>query len=211
VSPAAAGALDGCVPRGEARVVRRGATTALVLGGGARGVVLSNQSDEQLCAWLPEARKLASQGYRVALYDYPGTVRSADAIAAVVTALRKLGDAHVCLVGASKGAKASVVAATRIRPPVACVVALSAEAGSAEYGDIEPFATRLRVPALYITATDDPYDSGPASSDFAGSQPGHRGRLLKVPGDDHGTALLAGAQAVRVQDAINTFLRGHLP
>lgn len=194
-------------------MLRHGATTVFVLGSGGRGVALSNQSDEDLCSWLPQARTLAARGYRVALYNYPParTPPSADALAEVVSVLHGQGAKSICLVGASKGAKASVVAATKIHPPVACVVALSAEDSSIEYGDITPFAARLRAPTLYITAKDDPYDSDPAGRAFVRVQPGHRGRLMEVPGDDHGTELLAGSQATRVQAAIVKFLHRHLP
>jgi hypothetical protein len=43
---------------------------AAVLGRGPTGVVLANESDLDLCAWLPFARTLSRQGVRVLLFDY---------------------------------------------------------------------------------------------------------------------------------------------
>ena len=64
-------ALDGCVQPGSANLVDvGGGSQAAVLGTGPVGVVLSNQSDQNLCGWLPFAETLASRGFRVLVYDY---------------------------------------------------------------------------------------------------------------------------------------------
>jgi hypothetical protein len=91
------------------------------------GVVLSNQSDRNLCGWLPFARVLANLGFQALLYDYGIAGDERDDLAAAVAALRGLGAERVALLGASQGAKASLVAASGIRPPVAGVASLSAE------------------------------------------------------------------------------------
>jgi hypothetical protein len=41
-----------------------------VVGSGNRAVVFSDESDADLCSWLPYARTLAGDGLRVVLYDY---------------------------------------------------------------------------------------------------------------------------------------------
>ena len=64
-------ALEPCLGKGI-HVARAGSLPVAVLGTGSRGVLLSNQSDEDLCAWLPLARTLARSGFRVGLYDYSG-------------------------------------------------------------------------------------------------------------------------------------------
>lgn len=64
--------LDGCVRAGGGTTIVGyavgGAASArrqaAVLGSGRTGVVLANQSDRDLCAWLPFARSLAAQGVR---------------------------------------------------------------------------------------------------------------------------------------------------
>src|ERR671937_503710 len=57
-------------------------TAAAVLGAGTRGVVLSNQSGNYLCPWLPFARALAARGLRVLLYNYRWGTESQEAISA---------------------------------------------------------------------------------------------------------------------------------
>jgi hypothetical protein len=52
-------ALDGCVQPGSAQLIDLGGDNqAAVLGTGRLGVVLSNQSDQNLCGWLPFAKTL---------------------------------------------------------------------------------------------------------------------------------------------------------
>jgi hypothetical protein len=64
-------ALDGWVQPGSANLVDvGGGSQAAVLGTGPVGVVLSNQSDQNLCGWLPFANTLAARGFRVLVYDY---------------------------------------------------------------------------------------------------------------------------------------------
>ena len=67
--------LNQCVPAGlrndavsfrtEDHVVLHG----LVLGSGSSGVLLAPGTFESVCAWLPLARELADDGYRVLLYQ----------------------------------------------------------------------------------------------------------------------------------------------
>jgi hypothetical protein len=82
---------------------------AAVLGRGPAGVVLSNQSDRNLCGWLPFGRVLAARGFQVLLYDYGIAGDLSDDIAAAVDQLHRFGARRVVLVGASEGAKASLV------------------------------------------------------------------------------------------------------
>lgn len=43
-----------------------------IVAAGPRVVVLSNQSDEDLCSWRPISARLAASGYRVVLWDFGG-------------------------------------------------------------------------------------------------------------------------------------------
>jgi len=123
-----AAALDGCVQAGAAKLVPLSASNqAAVLGSGPVGVVLSNQSDQNLCGWLPFGRTLAAHGFRVLLYDYGANPAPSLDVATAAGKLRALGARTVLLLGASEGAKASLIAAPQIRPAVAGVVSLSAE------------------------------------------------------------------------------------
>jgi len=198
--------LAGCVPASEGRPLAVAGLTAVVLGTGGRGVVLSNQSDEDLCAWLPFARRLVARGYRVALWNNAGN--PAAQLSPLVSGLRTAGAQSVVLVGASQGAKASLIAATAITPAVDGVVALSPEA--ALRGDpVAPHVARLAVPLLLVTAADDPYGSADACREFDRIAPVTDKRLLVLPGNAHGTALLTGSDQERVDAAVTDFLSSH--
>jgi hypothetical protein len=77
------------------------ALTLALIGTRTRVVILSNQSDEDLCSWLPLAQRLVSRGLKVALYDYVSSPR-AD-LGRAITYLRRHGATAVSLVGASQG------------------------------------------------------------------------------------------------------------
>ena len=200
-------ALDGCLPA-TARVLDASAPDETlpvgVLGVGARTVVLSEQSDELLCSWLPLARHLTARGFRVAVWDFSGDDPVAE-LTGVVTALNTAGDGQVILAGASEGAKASLIAATRLGRPPLGVLSLSAEA-ELQGTPVAPAVHRLPCPALLITARDDPYGAAGAARAFAGTAPPGRVQLLRVPGSDHGTALLAGPGSAAVLARIDAFL-----
>jgi hypothetical protein len=201
-------ALDGCLPARTARVVTAkapGETLPVgVLGTGAVTVVLSEQSDELLCSWLPFARHLTARGFRVAVWDFGGDDPVAE-LTAVVTALRTAGNGKIILAGASEGAKTSLIAATRLRPPPLGVLSLSAEP-ELQGTPVAPAVHRLPCPALLITARDDPYGAAGAGRAFAGTAPPGRVQLVTVPGTDHGTALLAGSGSAAVLARIDSFL-----
>jgi pimeloyl-ACP methyl ester carboxylesterase len=205
-------AIDGWIRSGsQSRVVtfRAGPgeeVNAAVLGTGANGVVLANQSDRDLCSWRPFAQSLRKAGYRVLLFDY-GSAAPWLEVAAASRAPQRLGAARVALVGASEGAKASIVAAARPTTKASAVVSISAErylAGS----DVRPFAAKLRRPILFLTAKRDPF----AASDTpllyrACGSPDKK--LVTLAGEAHGVDLLAGVTAPRARRAILAFLRRH--
>jgi hypothetical protein len=66
--------LDGCVHgSATAKLVHFGSggrLAGVALGDGRAGVVFANQSDEDLCGWLPFARATAAQGLRVLAFDF---------------------------------------------------------------------------------------------------------------------------------------------
>jgi pimeloyl-ACP methyl ester carboxylesterase len=202
-------ALDGCIQPGSARVVEAGGGQVAVFGTGPVGVVLSNQSDQNLCAWLPFARTLAARGFRVLVYDYGITGNPAGDVAEATATLRQLGTRTVLLVGASQGAKASLVAAAAITPAVGGVVSLSAEQ-TLRGQDVRPFAAKLGVAVLFMAARGDPYgaaDATPRLYRAAAKAPSRR--LLLLPGDLHGTGLLTGPDGAKVRTTILDFLSEH--
>jgi hypothetical protein len=110
-------AASTATPRTLDRCIQAGAQTAIVsvaaaggdaiqaalLGRANEAVVFANESDLDLCAWLPFARTLAHSGYRAVLFDYARDDPWTE-VAAVVGAVRKLGAKRVVVLGASEGA-----------------------------------------------------------------------------------------------------------
>jgi pimeloyl-ACP methyl ester carboxylesterase len=174
-----------------------------ILGASQRAVVLSDESDENACSWLSLATTLAAAGYRVALYDYTGDPRAN--LTSVVGYLRGTAARSIALIGASEGAKTSIVVAAGLSPPADAVVSLSAE--EALQGTlVAPYAAQLRVATLFVTAQDDPFRAATASVAFYRSAPAADKRLLVRPGMEHGTELLSDPV---VRQAVLDFLASH--
>jgi len=174
--------------------------SATLAGSGTRGIVFSNQSDNDVCAWIPLARRLVQDRFRVALYFYSGGGAYQDTLA-VVAALRKQGANRIALVGASEGAKSSIAAAAKTS--ASAVVSISPERDLDGYGDVLPAARRLAVPTLYLYAKDDPLADLNAPQLYRATKAKDK-QLLSFPGYDHGTALLAHTS---VPGLIERFLR----
>jgi pimeloyl-ACP methyl ester carboxylesterase len=207
--PTNQGSLDGCVQTGQAHLVDlAGGHQAAVLGGGTAGVVLSNQSDQNLCGWLPFGKVLADRGFRVLLHDYGATADPAGDVALAADKLRSLGAGTVQLVGASEGAKASLVAATTLQPPPAGVVSLSAER-ILRGTDVLPAVAKLRAPVLFVTARDDSLVGGATGQLYRAATRSASRRLELVAGAAHGTDLLGGATGAKLQGTLVDFLRSH--
>jgi hypothetical protein len=172
--------------------------------------VLSNQSDQNLCGWLPFAKTLAAQGFRVLVYDYGITADPADDVAKAAATLRKLGVRTFLLAGSSQGAKVSLIAAPTIRPPVGGVVSLSAE--RTEQGqDVQPFATKLRAAVLFVVAKGDLVGGAADATPqlYKAATKASSRRLVVVPGYAHGTDLLTGPNGAKVRSMIIDFFSEH--
>jgi pimeloyl-ACP methyl ester carboxylesterase len=167
------------------------------------GVVLSNQSGNSLCAWLPFARRLAAHGLRVLVYDYGWGTESQEAIAAAA-GLRRRGVSRVALVGASLGAGASLVAASKRPRGVVGVVSIS---GESFITGVRTAIPRLVLPVFFVAAKDDDYGAGSDAQDFYARAPATDKRLLVVPGSAHGTDLLADPS---VRGTVADWLVAHL-
>jgi dienelactone hydrolase len=183
---------------------------AVVLGGGATGVVFANQSASTACGWLPYARNVTRSGVRSLVFDY-GTAEREDEILAAARWLRAHGARRVVLVGASIGGRAVVTAAARAKPSaVDAVVTLSGERHLGAQRDIIVDARRLKTPTLWVSSLNDGYTNFAAETrQLYRAAKGHArpDRLLVVNGDDHGIDLLTGSQAKRVVPAVTRFIR----
>lgn len=185
---------------------------------GARtAVVLAHMSDGDLCEWVPYSRTLAREGFFVFPFDLRGHGhskgrrnhrRAAADLAAAVRAVRSLGARKVVVVGASLGGIAALVAGPMLTPRVNGIVAVSAPATVAGTLDARPAVPKLRVPTLYVAATDDrspPYDFAADARVLYDATGIDAKRLELVPGTQHGVFLVRGSPAVRT--LLRAFLR----
>jgi pimeloyl-ACP methyl ester carboxylesterase len=180
-----------------------GALPVAILGTSQSAVVRSDESDDNACSWRSLAPTLAAGGYRVALYDYTGDPRAN--LTSVVAYLRGTGARTVALVGASEGAKTSIVVGAGLNPPADAVVSLSAE--EALLGtDVAPYAGQLRAATLFVTAQDDPLGAATATLAYYRAAPAATKQLLVRPGMAHGTELLSDPV---VRQAVLDFLASH--
>jgi pimeloyl-ACP methyl ester carboxylesterase len=179
-----------------------------VAGKGRVGIELANSSDGEICDWVANEHTLinalVARGYRVLLFDYRGTGRSAkvsgkpsgawgkDAIGAA-TELRRLGSRQVVLAGASTGGIVALAAAGSVRPAPVAIVALSTSGDpgptstSADKGGLDGKAAveTLRVPLLLVAARQDAYAVAPTRLLFRLARTSDK-QLVLVPGQAHG-------------------------
>src|SRR5215218_10839646 len=110
----------------------------VLVGSGPAGVVLAHEYPADLCGAWPFADYLSKRGLRAFAIDLRCFGRSAcpegeakgrvvEDLDAAAAELRRRGVTRVALVGASMGGAAVLIAGTRVQPPVAAVVSLSAE------------------------------------------------------------------------------------
>ena len=191
-----------------------------VFGTGRKAVILGHQSQSNLCDWATYARRLARLGSTAFAIDFRGhglsqhrqgaaENRLALDLAAATKLMRQRGKTKVFLVGASMGGIASLVAGANVKPAVDGVVSVSAPARFLGM-DAVATAPRLRVPVLYLAASDDDnagYDfSKDAQALYAATAAADK-RLVILPGFLHGVGLV-GASA-RTRSLIESFLKGH--
>jgi len=187
-------------------------------GRGTTAVILTHQSEGDLCDWLPYAKRLAAKGYFAFPIDFrgygfsatppTGQFRYVQDIAAAAKALRKLGKRKIFVVGASMGGLAGVVAGANVSPALAGVVSVSSPARYRGLDGVKA-ATRLRVPVLYLAATGDDnagFDfSKDAEAMFAKTAAKDK-RLELLPGTAHGIGLVASS--ARTKTLVERFLAG---
>ena len=207
--------LGGCLTlRGQARGVTLrpgGQLTAVgaILGHARQAVVLANQSDRDLCEWLPLARTLERHRFEALVFDYSGADPQAD-VAAAVRALRR-GRRGLGGPGRRVGRRPR---GPRRRQPE----------GRRPLGGRQPVGRERRP---HRAAPDHPLRAPAAGAGAAGllaagslhrRGPGYpravprcglegQKRLLLEPGDAHGVDLLAGARGRGSTATVLSFLR----
>ena len=188
-------------------------------GKGTTAVILTHQSEGDLCDWLPYAKRLATRGYFAFPIDFrgygfsdapaAGPYRYTQDIAAAAKALRKLGKQKIFVVGASMGGIAAVVAGANVSPPLAGVVSVSSPARFRGMDGVKA-GPRLRVPVLYLAATADDnggYDFSEDAEELHGAAASKDKRLELLPGASHGVNLVASS--TKAKSLIEGFLKAH--
>jgi dienelactone hydrolase len=196
--------------------------SGVVLGQGRTGVILAHQRWFNLCSWIPFARQLSEQGYRVLAFDFRGFGASGTAkgtagrsldldVAAGVEYLRRLGVDRVVLVGASMGATAALVDAASGEDGATGVAAVVSISGPSRFYEMDAglAVRRMRVPVLFI-ASDEEGSYTRAARLLYGRAGSRSKRMVIVPGRIHGIGLLEeGANAPMVRELVTTFIEEH--
>lgn len=182
------------------------------LGEGEKGVIFSNQTDTDLCDWLPIAKKMAGPDRRALIYDYSYKPDAAKEVEAAAEGFAGLGVKEVVLVGASKGAVGSLAAAPSIDElEVAGVASLSA-VGEFEGLDSLVAAGKVRAPLLVLAARGDPTtDAGVVAPKLVETSPSKDKQVVLFDGPDHGIDLLKGKHAPRARSLLEGFVDQNLP
>jgi pimeloyl-ACP methyl ester carboxylesterase len=192
--------------------------TGVVLGKGSAGVVLSHMSDGNVCDWLTYARQLAKGGYQAIVFYFHGFGTSGGGangstldgdVSAAAGYLRSHGARTIALVGASLGATASVVAASRLQPAPAVVVSLSAPKYYQGLDAMEA-AGKLTVPVLYAAGQGDVEFADAAQALYDATPKTTKRSLLVVPSTAHGTGLVGGPGS-QLRDAMDQELKDEAP
>jgi len=216
-----------CVRKSDhARVVRFRATDrarliGVMIGKGPVGIAVGHEHRADLCNWLPFARVLARQGFRVLAFDSRNAGSSAPVnnshadwldldFAGAAATLRKAGARKIVLGGASLGAAAALAAASRGEGAPAAVFSLSAPAVWTERLDGESAVQRLNVPVLFIAAELDVDFAGDARLLYDHARVTDK-QLLIVPGGSHGTEMLRGAAGASAREALLAFVGRFAP
>jgi pimeloyl-ACP methyl ester carboxylesterase len=190
-----------------------------VFGSGHQGVVLAHMYPADQTSWYPTAERLAQQGYLVLTFDFRGYGESGGQkqidvidrdVRAAINEIRQQGATEAVLAGASMGGTASLIAGdgaqalSSIR--LAGIATLSAPV---EFRGLSAAAAvpRIVVPLLFIAAEKDAGAAGARQLEQLSSG---RGDLEIVPGSDHGTDLLTGAQGEKVYSLLVQFIRDSL-
>jgi pimeloyl-ACP methyl ester carboxylesterase len=199
--------LYGCIEPGTARpltIASAGAKLdAALFGDGPVGIVLGHESDRSLCSWASIAPHLASEGYRVLIFDFGEPATVARDMHAAAMKIRELGAKRIVLGGASLGGTVALMTAARERD----VVSAFSLSAPAVYGNAEGLLAvrHFHAPVLFVVAEGDANFADDARRLYrAAASPDKV--LLVVPGSEHGTALYSGPAEGRVRDAVDGLL-----
>ncbi|WP_099899686.1 S9 family peptidase [Streptomyces sp. TLI_171] len=152
------------------------------------GLVFSHQLGGSLCEWATNFDAFTRAGYAVLAFTSEGDVT--EGIKAAGAYYRAKGVTRMALVGASKGAAASIVAAKLDNPlPVEAVVSLSSPEAYSQYNPAVSVKA-VKAPTFFAAEESDvPFNTN-AKTLYEASV-GEDKQLKIYPGGHHGALLLA--------------------
>jgi dienelactone hydrolase len=167
----------------------------------AASIVLAHQNGADRSSWFDFAPDLADAGYTALAFDFSGEDLNEE-VAAAAEYLQKRGSGEVFLIGASKGATASLLAAAEGRD-IAGIVSLSGVLSFEGLEVTQEAMQSIKAPVLLLVGADDDY----ASDSEQLEEWNAHGELIVYEGvGDHGTDLLSGEAADRARGDILDFL-----
>ncbi|MGH7949440.1 MAG: alpha/beta hydrolase, partial [Candidatus Binataceae bacterium] len=181
-------------------------------GRGTTGIILAHMYPADQSDWTDFAQVLAAHGYQALTFDFRGftesdgsvEVHNADRDLQSAYDFMKLRVARIFLAGASMGADASILVATR--EPIVGVILLSTPIRFRGL-DVEQAITRVDAPILFIESEGDVLVAGEPQILYRSA---HAPKSLKVfAGTAHGTSILRGPYAAQVRSLMLRFIEDH--
>jgi alpha/beta superfamily hydrolase len=172
-----------------------------VFGDGEVGVVLAHMNGADRSSWFDFAEILADQGYTALAFDFVSEELDEEVLAAA-TWMRAQDHRALFLIGASKGALASLLAAARDQG-FAGVAGLSAVVSFEGLEITQQTMQAIDAPKLLLVGEEDDYLTD--SEQLSEWEPNAELVVLADVGD-HGTDLFGGDAGDRTRAAILNFL-----
>ncbi len=187
----------------------------ILYGQGTRGIILSNEGNNESGPWLPVAQQLAQKGYLVLSYMYRDEATTSDQLAlhaltdlrAAIAFLRVRHVTKLVLIGASLGALVTVKEATVEKFDALGVISAPIGFQDVQLSDSE--LKRIAIPKLFVTSElNDPFTRDTLHMFDATPDPKEK---LVYPGMKHGISLFEGDTGATLLPSLLQFLQRYVP
>jgi len=187
----------------------------ILYGQGTRGIILSNEGNNESGPWLPVAQQLAQKGYLVLSYMYRDEATTSDQLAlhaltdlrAAIAFLRVRHVTKLVLIGASLGALVTVKEATVEKFDALGVISAPIGFQDVQLSDSE--LKRIAVPKLFVTSElNDPFTRDTLHMFVVTPDPKEK---LVYPGMKHGISLFEGDTGAALLPSLLQFLQRYVP
>ncbi|MDB5107109.1 MAG: alpha/beta hydrolase [Candidatus Binatus sp.] len=181
-------------------------------GRGSTGVILAHMFPADQSDWTDFAQVLAAHGYTALTFDFRGFTESEGASGTqfadldLIAAYEFLSPrvSRMFIAGASLGAEAAIIAATR--KPVAGLILISTPTS---FGGltVDEAIRDVTAPILFVTSADDPLVGGQPEILFRSAIAPKS--FQTYPGSAHGTAILFGPHGAELRTLMLAFIASH--